>query len=232
MRVIRPVGVILICGLALAPAAGAATQQVQAQDNFFSPRTVTINPGDTVQWSQSGLLPHNVKFDDGSFEQPADPQSTPWTASRTFSTPGSFRYYCRQHGSPGGGGMAGTVVVAGAGGTTPGGGTTPTGDRVRPGIRALNATQSGRNISVSLNTSEAGRATVVVQRNVTSSRLRQVARVTKSVPAGRSKIAIRRTSRGRRLPFARYKLTVTVKDRAGNVSSKRTDRVRLRARRR
>jgi plastocyanin len=231
MRVIRSVGIVLICGLALAPAAAAAEHAVEARDNVFSPKTVTINPGDTVKWSQAGVLPHNVKFDDGSFEQPANPQSTPWTASRTFSTAGSFQYYCEQHGSAGGGGMAGTIVVAGAG--APGGGTTPTGgDKVRPSIRGLDAKQSGRKISVTLNTNEAGRATIVLQRNVTSSRLRRVAKVTKSVPAGRSKISISRTSRGRRLPFGRYKLTVTVKDKAGNVSSKRTDRVRLRARRR
>jgi plastocyanin len=230
MRVIRSAGIVLISALALAPAAGAATQPVRAEDNFFSPKTVTINPGDTVQWSQSGVLPHNVKFDDGSFEEPSSPTNAPWMTTRTFSAAGSFQYYCEQHGGPGGSGMSGTVVVAGAGGGG-GGGTTPT-DKDAPDIEGVDARQSGRRIVVTIRTDEAGRARVLLHRNVVSSRLRRVARVTKSVPAGRSKISISRTSRNRRLPFARYRVTATIRDKAGNLSSKRTDRVRLRALRR
>jgi plastocyanin len=234
MTVLRSLGALLFLALALALAApaGAATHQVQARDNFFSPATVNIAIGDAVEWSQSGVLPHNVKFDDGSFERPASPTNTPWTESRTFSTPGRFEYYCEQHGGPNGAGMAGVVVVAGAGGGGGGGGTAPTGDKDAPDITKLDAKQSGRSISVTIKTDEAGKATVVVQRNVRSSRLRQVAKVTRSVKAGTTKLSIARTSRRRRLPFARYRVTATVKDTAGNVSSKRTDRVRLRSLRR
>ena len=85
----------------------------------FSPSEVTIDLGDTVTWEQSGVFPHNVKFDDGSFEEPADPTSTPWTANRTFDSPGTFRYYCEQHGGPNGSGMAGTVSVRDATGNVP-----------------------------------------------------------------------------------------------------------------
>ena len=232
MRVVRITGILLVCGFAPVPSAGAATFPVDVRDDFFSPRTVTINPGDTVQWSQgTGIRPHNVKFDDGSFERPADPSPTAWTEARTFSTPGRFEYYCRQHGGPNGAGMSGVVVVA-AGGGGGGGGTSPTGDKEAPGISKLDARQSGRSISVTITADEAGKATVIVQRSVRSSRLRQVAKLTRSVKAGTTKLSIARTSRKRRLAPALYRVTATVKDRAGNVSSKRTDRVRLRSLRR
>jgi hypothetical protein len=71
---------------------------------------VTVDIGDTVTWHNEGGF-HNVKFDDGSFEQPADVQSDNWTVSRTFNSAGSFGYYCEAHGAPNGVGMSGTVTV-------------------------------------------------------------------------------------------------------------------------
>ncbi len=111
---------LLAIGLLLAVPATAADQTVTAGPEFeFSPAEVTIDVGDTVTWEQSGVFPHNVKFDDGSFEEPADPTSTPWTAERTFDTPGTFRYYCEQHGGPNGSGMSGTVSVRDPSGDVP-----------------------------------------------------------------------------------------------------------------
>jgi plastocyanin len=106
--------------LLLAVPASAAYESVTAGPGFeFEPADVEIDVGDTVTWQQSGPFPHNVRFDDGSFEQPADPTSTPWTAERTFDTPGTFRYYCEQHGGPNGEGMSGTVAVRDATGSVP-----------------------------------------------------------------------------------------------------------------
>ena len=106
--------------------------------NRFSPSEVTIQQGETVTW-QNGGGTHNVQFDDGSYEQPANPSSSSWTVSRTFDTVGDFTYICRQHGTamsgvvhvvapppgggppepgPGGGGSPGS----GPGGPAPGGG--------------------------------------------------------------------------------------------------------------
>jgi len=110
---------LAIAGSIAVPAV-AADQSVTAGPEFeFSPDEVTIDVGDTVTWNNSGPFPHNVKFDDGSFEQPPAPSSVPWTAERTFDAPGTFRYYCEQHGSPNGGGMSGTVSVRDATGTVP-----------------------------------------------------------------------------------------------------------------
>jgi plastocyanin len=99
---------------------------VEARDNVFAASAVTISPGETVTWTQAGNNPHNVRFDNGSFEQPSAPISSAWTVSRTFQDPGvTYAYYCEAHGGPGGSGMAGTVTVTGAApppGTPPPGG--------------------------------------------------------------------------------------------------------------
>ena len=91
-----------------------ATVSVSAGDYTFYPPHVTINVGDTVTWSNFGGL-HNVLADDNSFGNGA-PSATRWTYSHTFTTAGTFGYYCTIHGTPGGGGMAGMITV---GATTP-----------------------------------------------------------------------------------------------------------------
>jgi plastocyanin len=93
------------------PLALAVDQTVTATpSNDFMEAAVTVDVGDTVTWTNAGGL-HNVKFDDGSFEQPADPQSNNWTVSRTFDSAGTFRYYCELHGDRNGVGMSGSVTV-------------------------------------------------------------------------------------------------------------------------
>ncbi len=118
-----------LAGLALAavPTLGANVNVTSGGgSNTFSPKTVTVTQGDSVTWTNASGN-HNVKFDDGSFEQPSSPSSSNWTRSRTFTAAGTFRYYCEVHGSSGGSGMSGTVVVNAPSGTTtspppPGGG--------------------------------------------------------------------------------------------------------------
>ena len=109
---------LAIAGLIAVPAS-AADQSVTAGPGFeFSPSEVEIDVGNKVTWNNAGGF-HSVKFDDGSFEQPPDPSATSWTVERTFDTPGTFRYYCEQHGGPNGAGMSGTVAVRDATGTVP-----------------------------------------------------------------------------------------------------------------
>jgi hypothetical protein len=79
-------------------------------ENQFFPRSLTVPPNTTVYWENRGLN-HNVKFEDGLFEQPADPLATPWRVWRHFDVEGTYRYYCEAHGGPGGQGMSGVVTV-------------------------------------------------------------------------------------------------------------------------
>ena len=111
--------VMVACAVVLgAGAAGAQDAGVDVQDNSFAPDTVTVTPGDTVTWTQSGSNPHSVTADDGSFDSS---ENCPPVCMRngdsfehTFDEAGEFGYHCKIHGSPGQG-MSGTVVVEAAG---------------------------------------------------------------------------------------------------------------------
>lgn len=98
----------------------AATGSVTVADVFFADAssgssTTTITAGDTVIWTWSGSAPHSVTADDpASFDDPPGSWKISGTFSYTFNTPGSYAYYCRLHGAPGGVGMSGTVVVQAA----------------------------------------------------------------------------------------------------------------------
>jgi len=100
----------LALGLA-APAARAADVPINVVGSSFSPRTVTIQVGDTVTWTNDHQGTHNVTADDGSFISGSP--STSWTFSHTFTSAGVFGFHCQVHGFMG---MTGTVTVEGGGG--------------------------------------------------------------------------------------------------------------------
>jgi plastocyanin len=105
---------LAIAVLAAVPAS-AADQSVSALPSTqWQPDDVTIDMGDTVTWHNEGGV-HSVKFNDGSFEEPSQPSTDPWTVHRTFDTPGIFRYVCGFHGSA----MPGVVRVRDASGQVP-----------------------------------------------------------------------------------------------------------------
>lgn len=121
-RLRRPVLATAIAGLLLVGGGLAALAQethgVEVADNEFAPEAITIEAGDTIEWEHTGVNPHTVTADDGSFDSHPDcPQGpcmmTGDTYEQTFDEPGEYGYYCKIHGSPGSG-MAGTVVVTAA----------------------------------------------------------------------------------------------------------------------
>lgn len=99
--------IIAFVALSASPAA-AASKTVDVQDNSFSPATVTIDEGDLVTWDVSGLNPHNVVANNGSFSSGTLGEGDKYT--HVFNTPGTFAYTCTIHGSV----MSGSVVVVAA----------------------------------------------------------------------------------------------------------------------
>jgi plastocyanin len=99
--------------------AGATTVMVQVApsgDLSFSPSSVSINPGDTVQWVwKSKAMPHSVTSGNGGASNglfnSGLQQSNTFTFSHTFPTAGTFPYFCILHFDDG---MKGTVTVAAA----------------------------------------------------------------------------------------------------------------------
>ena len=99
---------------------GQTLHEVITVGNEFSPSALTIQEGDTVRWTNSGMGFHNVLADDDSFRCAngcdgmggnGDPSPNAWTFTLVFTSAGMVPYYCEIHGTPGGGGMAGTVTV-------------------------------------------------------------------------------------------------------------------------
>ena len=81
-------------------------------NNTFAPATVTIPPGQSVTWEWaegSGL--HNVVPDNVEPASSGPLAEGPKTYTFTFTEPGTYRYHCQAHGSFGGIGMSGIVVV-------------------------------------------------------------------------------------------------------------------------
>ncbi len=96
------------------PAPPDATIQVLGPSggNRFSPTEVTIQAGETVAWIwPSTAEDHTVTPDDGQPTGSGPPANGPKDYRFTFTTAGTYAFYCTVHGGPGGSGMSGTVIV-------------------------------------------------------------------------------------------------------------------------
>jgi plastocyanin len=82
---------------------------VDIMDNSFSPKEISVVPGTTVFWTNHGSAQHTVTLDNGAFDSGAIQPGM--QVSFTFSTAGTYKYYCRFHGGPGGQGMSGVINV-------------------------------------------------------------------------------------------------------------------------
>jgi plastocyanin len=91
---------------------GATTSQpaaVKLVNMTFTPAQLTVKVGTTVVWTSEDNASHTVSADDGSFDSGNMKKGD--TFEFTFTKAGQYPYYCAYHGAPGGGGMAGTIVV-------------------------------------------------------------------------------------------------------------------------
>jgi plastocyanin len=85
---------------------------VRVEDSFFEPLQLAVNVGDTVVWRGFGAQDHSVTSDNNLFNALVLFGDT---FSYTFDQPGTYPYFCENHGSAGGGGMAGVIVVSAGG---------------------------------------------------------------------------------------------------------------------
>ena len=88
---------------------GSAMQM--ASGTYYSPETITVVIGanNTVTWVNNDDVPHTVTATDGSFNSGNMNAAQSW--SHTFTTPGTYTYYCAYHSW-----MKGTIVVKAASG--------------------------------------------------------------------------------------------------------------------
>ena len=98
--------------LVFAPSAWAQGQEVtvRMEDNFFDQANITVEPGTTVTWVQSGDNSHTTTSYDGLWDSGMIEGGTDGTFSFTFEEPGTYDYFCIPHEDLG---MVGTVNVSG-----------------------------------------------------------------------------------------------------------------------
>jgi plastocyanin len=114
---------VTVAAALLVPSAAFADATIQATDdtsvegtnNRWTPSAVTVKAGETVTWSFAGTtIPHNVRSATGwEFGNTPDLAGPP--ASYTFTTPGTYEFFCQLHPTP----MRGIVTVTDATGAPP-----------------------------------------------------------------------------------------------------------------
>ena len=116
-------GLLLVAVMSVVPGAlgspaVAANQAIRVADNNFTSPGVAVRPGESVTWTYplgAGSDHHNVHFEDEQFQFPVTTSFAPWMGTHTFPAAGTYRFYCDEHGGPGGQGMSGIVYVNEAG---------------------------------------------------------------------------------------------------------------------
>ena len=80
---------------------GGNVVTVSIRDNFFDPRSITIQPGTTVRWVMRGNMPdHTVTENNGSFNSGFRFRNDGDQFERTFTNADSgttFLYHCETH---------------------------------------------------------------------------------------------------------------------------------------
>jgi plastocyanin len=89
-----------------------------ATEFVFEPKDITVTPGQTVRFVQTGFIPHNVEFRDGPDGTDLGPQAMGPFLLATGETyevviddrfkPGTHKYVCTPHELMG---MVGTITV-------------------------------------------------------------------------------------------------------------------------
>ena len=88
------VGAALAAG-GLAPVMAGADASAKIDNFTFEPETLTVKAGTTVTWINEDDIPHTVVASDRSFKSKA--LDTDDKFAFTFTTPGSYEYFCSLH---------------------------------------------------------------------------------------------------------------------------------------
>jgi plastocyanin len=107
-----PVGTFGLCLIGLVKAQEAPklhpapTTQVTIDNFTFSPQSLTIAPGTIVTWVNHDDVPHTATSSAKPREFGSRALDTDDKFSHTFSTPGTYPYFCAVHPH-----MTGTIIV-------------------------------------------------------------------------------------------------------------------------
>lgn len=110
-RTLLPLAVFLMLVLGTGTAQAATVTIETLDNNNFDPATATVQVGDTIEFENTGVLPHNAVSDDGKINIPMIAAGE--TKSVVVEEPGEIPYVCQFHIALG---MEGTIIVEGAAG--------------------------------------------------------------------------------------------------------------------
>jgi plastocyanin len=87
---------VAVAAAGLAPSSAGAEETTVKIDNFeFVPAQLTVKAGTTVTWTNADDIPHTVVATARTFRSKA--LDTDDKYSFTFTTPGSYEYFCSLH---------------------------------------------------------------------------------------------------------------------------------------
>ena len=107
-------GAVVGSGLAggVIVARAQSTTTAVSIDNFtFTPQKLTVKAGTTVTWTNKDDIPHGIAATANAFNR-SKALDTDDSYSFTFTTPGTYQYFCYIHPH-----MTGTIVVEAATGS-------------------------------------------------------------------------------------------------------------------
>jgi amicyanin len=116
----RSVAAALVLGAVIGTGLAGSVLVARAQtaaatvsiDNFtFNPQKLTVKAGTTVTWTNKDDIPHGIAATENAFKRSAA-MDTDGTYSFTFTTAGTYQYFCYIHPH-----MTGTIVVEAATGS-------------------------------------------------------------------------------------------------------------------
>jgi amicyanin len=105
------VGSVLAGGVLLAQAQSPAAAAVSIDNFTFNPPTLTVKAGTTVTWTNKDDIPHGIAAAGNTIKR-SNALDTDDKYSFTFTTPGTYQYFCYIHPH-----MTGTIVVEAATGS-------------------------------------------------------------------------------------------------------------------
>ncbi|GLR87579.1 cupredoxin domain-containing protein [Bradyrhizobium iriomotense] len=113
---------VVVTAPALAEGKTVEVSMKNSPKGMFVPATVNISVGDTVKWTNPGVITHSVTFDPAQATTASDVALPKGVApfdsgnieedasfSHTFTVKGTYKYVCKFHEAMG---MVGTVVVS------------------------------------------------------------------------------------------------------------------------
>jgi plastocyanin len=98
----------LVAALVLPAWAQKPASAVSIANFTFNPQTIRVKTGATVTWTNNDDIPHGIAWSNGGFAR-SKALDTGESASFTFTTPGTYQFFCYIHPH-----MVGTVVVEAA----------------------------------------------------------------------------------------------------------------------